>query len=640
MTDPSETRSEDETAAEAADSSTESNPSDEIGTGGAGDTQATDPAESAEDADHSGDEAEASDDAADAEDTSKDSDSGDARPEDDLPEWEPLTPEDIEDEAIRGDFMLRWAVVLLAFLLGCREVSETMTLVRIRTGESIAANSFWPPSTDVFSYSAGERAWINPAWLFDLILSGVWGVGGDLALSLFTALIAAITFYFLVNISRKDLPTWWTAICAGIALLMAQAQFTTLPELITLLGTVWTLRGLMRWTESGDSRELWCVAGSLVVWSNLDPRAFIGWLILAAFAGGTYFTRRGTPDSEGGSLKDLGKAVGIGLVALMINPMGWHTVLSPLSLYGIENSTLLSYAGEIDSVREAQLLSVFDSRFADTLSLASIAALVLGGIALLSCIANPRRLDMGLVFAFAATAVLAMICSHELGVLAMTACVLAALNGQDWYRDRCRQEYTTETLEVLWSRAGRALTVLSLALVAWPAVSGRMMGPEGRRVGIGFASWFQAAIDGTGQDLADLSDDRLFVMRLEHGDLLVWHNRPTFIDSRVGLYGEEIIKRHDQTRHALRSRLERSGDAPTTSASTPLARERATWRGQTQLWAETLDEFEIGLVTPRLWGAGPDYDSLLDLMSSGDWRLVSLGSTLAAPDNHVLNSSA
>src|SRR6058998_1513492 len=42
-----------------------------------------------------------------------------------LPEWEPLTPELVEDEAIRGDFMLRWAMVLLALLIGCRQIVET-----------------------------------------------------------------------------------------------------------------------------------------------------------------------------------------------------------------------------------------------------------------------------------------------------------------------------------------------------------------------------------------------------------------------------------------------------------------------------------------------------------------------------------
>ena len=41
-----------------------------------------------------------------------------AAPEGELPEWEPLSPELLEDEAIRGDFVLRWAIVGLAMLFG------------------------------------------------------------------------------------------------------------------------------------------------------------------------------------------------------------------------------------------------------------------------------------------------------------------------------------------------------------------------------------------------------------------------------------------------------------------------------------------------------------------------------------------
>ncbi|MFT5322694.1 MAG: hypothetical protein ACI8P0_000535, partial [Planctomycetaceae bacterium] len=120
----------------------------------------------------SNDEAESpGDDSASAEDESDGGEeSGDesATDEDDLPEWEPLSPEIVEDEAIRGDFMLRWAVILLAFLLGCRHITDTVTLVRIRTGEHLASNGILPPANDVFSYTASERPWVNLGWLFDL----------------------------------------------------------------------------------------------------------------------------------------------------------------------------------------------------------------------------------------------------------------------------------------------------------------------------------------------------------------------------------------------------------------------------------------------------------------------------------------
>ena len=88
-----------------------------------------------------------------------------------LPQDEPLTPELLEDEAIRGDFMLRWAVVLLAFLLGCTEVGDTQTLVHVKTGQYLLSHGVLPPRTDVFSSTAADRPWINLAWLFDIVLA-------------------------------------------------------------------------------------------------------------------------------------------------------------------------------------------------------------------------------------------------------------------------------------------------------------------------------------------------------------------------------------------------------------------------------------------------------------------------------------
>ena len=46
-----------------------------------------------------------------------------------LPEWQPFTPELVEDEAIRGDFVLRWVVVGLALLLVISQISESLTLL-------------------------------------------------------------------------------------------------------------------------------------------------------------------------------------------------------------------------------------------------------------------------------------------------------------------------------------------------------------------------------------------------------------------------------------------------------------------------------------------------------------------------------
>jgi len=577
-------------------------------------------------------EAESSDDGPESLDNESVDDESDGEADDDLPEWEPLSPEIVEDEAIRGDFMLRWAVILLAFLLGCRHISDTVTLVRIRTGEHLMSNGILPPANDVFSYTAAERPWVNLGWVFDLMIAGVYGAGGATGLSLFTALLAGATFYFLHGISRDNTPTWWTSVCIGIALLMANLQFTVLPQLITLLGVAWMLRGLHVWSQTGKQSTLWCLAASLAVWSNLDPRAFIGWLILLAYLAGTAIAQkmgRGELHADA-SLKGLAKATIAGFVALMINPFGWHAILSPIQLYGVELPALAEYAGRISLPQEVQLVPLFDAAVWKNLNQYTIAALAIAVVAVVSSIMNFSRMNVGLLCIFIVTLGLAVLSSHELGTLALVACVVAGLNGQDWYRANCRQEYTIETLEVLWSRAGRAITVLGFAGIAFLAISGRLMGPDGRRVGLGFSPDLAATIEATKNEIEHLPEGHIFTFRLDQSDMLLWHSVPTFVDSRVGIFagGEEnILKIHNKARHALRRGA--SVPAATNAGSDVPGKESDAWRGKTELWQEPFDKYQVSLVTPRMWGATPDYNSYFDLVASPDWKLVELGASTA-----------
>ncbi|RPI80281.1 MAG: hypothetical protein EHM42_12335, partial [Planctomycetaceae bacterium] len=203
-----------------------------------------------------------------------------------LEEYEELTPELVEDEAIRGDFVIRWAVVLLAFLLASTKVGDASTLVQIKTGQYLASHGFLPPRNDVFSATATDRLWPNLSWGFDLILGSVYSLAGFVGISAFKALVVAITFALVASISRRGLPTWWTSICATLALLACHMRLTAQPTIVTLLGlaTVFFLLHRFREERSNDlpdaqpqqTRSLWALGLVFVVWCNLDSRAFLG----------------------------------------------------------------------------------------------------------------------------------------------------------------------------------------------------------------------------------------------------------------------------------------------------------------------------------------------------------------------------
>ena len=562
--------------------------------------------------------------------------------EEDLPEDEELTPEIVEDEAIRGDFMIRWAVVLLALLLGIREVNQTATLVHIRVGESIRANGFWPPAQDEFSYTATERTWINLNWLSDVILSLVYAVGGAGGVSLFFGLLAAATFYLLSQISREGLPTWWGSICGCLALLAAHLHFGSLPQIVTLLGTVWVLKNLTQWAETGEKKFIWCLIGSLTVWSNLDSRAYLGACVVVLYFLGTSLSRvlkkRGSGEESltapKGSLTDLAIAAAGSIVALIVNPFGWHSLLAPVRYYGnavyqYELPTLRYYLATVVEPAGVQLYGLLDPGVWGVLNHHIIAGLTICAAALILFVMTLRRLDAGLLLAILAGIGVSLFCLVNLPMIALVAAVAATLAGQDWYRTNCRQTYSTDRLEVLFSRGGRAVTVLTLAVVAWLGISGRLIGVGEAQVGLGFSPELEMTIEGTAEDLEAAPAGEIFTLRPDHGDLLIWHGKRTFLDSRLGLYlhsrgvqddaANNLVLLHDQARHAVRV-LPREPD--------PMD-PRGNWHGNRALWQELFDRFGVTCVAPRMWGDSPDYDTWTSLLVSPDWTLLHQGGTSA-----------
>lgn len=536
------------------------------------------------------------------------------------PEFAPLTPEEVEDEARRGDFVLRWAVVLLAFLFGCTEVAESATLIHLRTGEYLAQHGWWPPAREVFSYTAVDRPWVNFAWLFDLLLAGVYGLGGASGLSLLTGLVAAVTFGLLVNTQRANLPTWWGAICAVLALLACSPQFTAQPEIVTLLGTALLLWLLHRWHESGAAAPLWCLVPVVLVWSNLDPRAWLGLTLLLLQGLGDLIGRAvGRPSIVSSDQRRRFWIVcGVSVLVSMIHPFGWKVWTAPYRLYAFDYPALRLVFPQPNGAELASY-PLTDPLVWMSHPIWLVAGLLLFLVALSTLLLNWSRLEAAHQLVFLGFNGLAVAAAHELAAASLVNCVLATLNAQAWYRHTFRQTYSVESGELLFSRGGRALTVFAFLGLALLGIGGRIDPAEGTRVGLGFTSSLQALIDGYRQALDDSFDSRPFNCQVQQGDVLIWIGQQPFIDSRIGLYAGEgetnLLAVHDRTRHALRQK-----------------RDPLSTGGRPDVWKAVFDKYQVTHVLPRLSGTSPppDYTTFSDLLASPDWQLTKLGAVTAA----------
>ena len=302
-----------------------------------------------------------------------------------------LTPELVEEEAIRGDIVLRGAVVLLATLFGWTHLTSSATLTQIRTGQELATHGLLPPRTDTFfSYTASDRPWINLSWLGDLWLAALHAVGGPAALSVFSGLAAGIAFWLIGRTSLERAPTWWGSLCAGLAVVAVFPLLTAGPTLITVVGLAVTMSLLQRGSEHATSRAWWGIAATMLLWSNLDPRAYLGLVLIALYLAGRFLI-----PSESTSEQPTVRPLLAALVAGLCNPFPLEVLRSPVTLIRQFHPLWLEYGGENAAEYPHLWRPVFDEVTWSALNWHLIAALVLAGLTVLAMALQPQANGLG-----------------------------------------------------------------------------------------------------------------------------------------------------------------------------------------------------------------------------------------------------
>ena len=555
-------------------------------------------------------------------------------------DWEPLTPEIVEDEAIRGDFMLRWAVVLLALLIGCRQIVETATLVHVKTGQYLASHGFWPPANDVFSSTASEHRWVNLSWLWDLISSGFFAIGEGIGLSLATSLLVALTWWLLGKTNRTGVSNWFGSILGALTLLACHLQFSGQPETVTLLGLVATMWWLHVWRStsdatssatvtamSGPSVSLWWLVPGFVLWSNLDNRMFLGLALLLLWGVGELIGKTlGRATMSAVQRNHFWKVVGLCVVASSLNPFGAYSLRSAVDLYGLEYPAWHLYVSPSSGLDEAGAFSMLTPELwrPGVGRLPLVAGLVVLFASLVSLVLNARRANLGDVLAFVGFVALALIASHELAAASLVACVIGTLNAQQWYQASFRQGYSIAPKELLFTRGGRAITVLAFFGLAVMSVNQSIFEADGKRIGIGLSNPLRGMIDSYREATENSLDDRPFNFVPRQGDVLVWVGQKPFIDSRLAVFAKrgviDFIELHDQARQSLVPAVNAQAESDSAlgqSADSPKEAE----------WQKIFDHFQLTHAMPRLVGASPK--SYFSMLMNPSWRLTHLGAHCA-----------
>lgn len=565
--------------------------------------------------------------------------------EDELPEDEPLTPELVEEEAIRGDFMLRWAAIFLAVLMAFGQISDTRPLVLIRSGDQMRSNGFLPSRVDSFSFTLEGKSVTNVSWMFDHLVSLAWMAGGEQGLTILKVLLAAISSYLLVRISIPGVSSWWSSICAVFAIVACSSDFMPIPELITILGMTLTMRQIAKHRLGKSDGLLWKMPLLIAIWCNFDSHAWVGVGVFVAYAigsaiSGSIAARKQSLAAAAEQKTLIGPAV-LCVLALLVNPSHVNSLLSPLTTYSTEypamqaQRRLTTEAAKIRFDGRVDYYSVFHPDAFVLFDHTQVAGLTLLLMAFVVLLLSRSGRDLGFLMALLFASFLTILAAHELPAASIVAAVVAGIAAQDWYRRSFNMKYSIESSELLLSRGGRAATVLGLALIGFCVVASRL--PGAMPLGLGFDKETRITMDTFKEQVDKLKPEaRILHTLIEQGDMLIWNGRKSFVDSRILPFGrrgdlESVFGKHG---NVLDTMLLQPPNAPipTPTSSDPKEKEKLEADQKKNLAAAraTLQEFDVTHVLARLAPPGKgDFTSLRNLTGTGEWVPVDIGPSAA-----------
>jgi tetratricopeptide (TPR) repeat protein len=400
-----------------------------------------------------------------------------------------LTPEILAYENRRNDLIISAGVLLFAFFLGSFRDSFPDIPLRLATGRHYAEEGF--SKTDPFSYGAPEgKEWVNPSWLFDRMLFGVFDSLGDSAAGAIKALCGALAVLPLLFMRHQGPTLWWTAFCCFLAAAGIAPRIYMGSEVVSLVMVSLTL---MLWHASkttGKQWLLWITVPLGIFWANIDPSVFVGALVLLALGLGeivqsflnrsTTFGDRAPTIASGGQTLIAAVLVFLASAATpygqgtLMFPIEWFTKVLPQVPY--DERMFFGWNGILSTTRQGSDDFSFFNRLLDAkLSYAETAWVLLIVGAATSFFLNFNRFSVSRLLIALLGVMLPILAARYTGPSTLLLAAVLSLNGQEAFLDAFGAAPRVSRGWVLWSQIGRMATILGLFVALIFAPTGRFV---------------------------------------------------------------------------------------------------------------------------------------------------------------------
>jgi hypothetical protein len=179
-------------------------------------------------------------------------------------------------------------VIGLAAVFALRRLGNTDTWWHLAAGRWIVTHGAIP-HLDTLSWTVPDHPWINVQWFYDVIIYGIFKVGGPNLLVLSAVMTyAAATALMFVNVRRSVDPVVASVLCVW-AVLISQERFEIRPEMVSYL-----LLQIMLWLYAtgrvSKSKRLWVIPAVMCLWANCHSLFVLGMVVVMSQMVGSLIT--------------------------------------------------------------------------------------------------------------------------------------------------------------------------------------------------------------------------------------------------------------------------------------------------------------------------------------------------------------
>ena len=228
-----------------------------------------------------------------------------------------------------ADRLLLGSSFVLAFLYALRRMSDSDLWAHLKCGEYLFQEGKIL-TTYHFNCSWPTFPYVNHSWLFQAVIYAVEAVTGEWGLVALQVLLILLAFWLLYRILLLRTDNLVLIACVlSLGIIAASHRFALRPQHFSYLFLLYFLYSLDLFRR-GNERPAKLLPFVMVIWVNMHAESLWGVLVMGVFLIVHWFSaERGAEQDTGGRTRLL-KVFGLVLVASLVNPFTWKTVVWPL----------------------------------------------------------------------------------------------------------------------------------------------------------------------------------------------------------------------------------------------------------------------------------------------------------------------